>query len=482
MKRILFSLILVLVAGGLKAENNFINILELGAKNDGSEDISAIVNSYTDKGGIFLPAGLYRVDAPLRLKHPLRGEGYSRTSVPDASKTWLISNIECADCTAGVIEYEKVGGINVENLNVKCHSNEDGIRIMDCAQLTMSMISHVGIFGVGNCCGIRIEGGGSRPVFMEDLTIFGKGPASESTGILVEPNDCRLSNIEIMGTQIGLVIKAGYTYGSNLHLWTGVMGNDADGKWWPGTRGIVLYGGGIFTGSQIYPDTSYIVFEQKDGNNGGFDISEILYYDDRSERNSRDKGGMLFYAEPGATPNLNIHGGVFAVCGTDGDPCWMSQLYTPGQNIDDVMIRTDRSMSGENINVLCIGDALPDYTLEYADKGWCKVADIFDMARTGYVAAELSADDGASWGVEVLKEEKTGIRVKFKARNSRCRNYKLIHKEENGIVKIFVLSQDGADMKLRFTTESMGPYFRPADYRNLRAHDFSMRYREVLAY
>lgn len=480
MKKFLISLLLLCSGAALDADDNFINILSLGAKNDGSQDISAIFNANTHRGPIFFPAGLYRVDSPLIVKNPVRGEGYSRDSAPDSSKTWLISNIDCRSASASVLEYAQVGGINIENLNIKCFSSEDGIRIMNCSQRTMSLISHVGIFSVGNSCGIRIVGGGSRPVFIEDVTIFGKGASWESTGLLITPFDCRLTNIEIMGTQTGVVLKGGYTYGSNLHVWTGVMGEDKDGSWWKKTRAFVLYDGGIFVGSQIYPDTSYIVFEQKAGSYGGFDISEILYYDDGSQRNTADRGGMFFYADPQAAANLNIRGGIVGVCGTDDNPFWMSRLYTPGENIEGVLVRTDRKMCGENIDLLCISDALVDYSLDYADKGWCKVADIFDMAPTGHVSADISIDDGALWSVDVLKDEKGRIKVKYKSRSSLCRKYSLMHKQEDSLVRLYVLSPDDRAMTVRFTTRAMNRYFRPADYSSLRAHDFSPRYREVI--
>lgn len=480
MKHFLLSLLLMLCTASLAAEDSqhVLNILDLGAKNDGSADISGIVNENTSQGAIFLPAGLYRVDHPLHLKNPIRGEGYARNATVTNTKTWLLSQIESDENAHGVLEYGEVGCINVENLNIQCHSMEDGIRIEPCSQRTMTFISHVGVYSTG-ACGIRIVGGGSRPVFVEDATIFGRGPKTCSVGLEIGAADCRLSHIEVMGTQTGMVVRAGYTYGSNLHLWTGAMGKDEDGTWWKGTRGIVLTENGVFTGSQIYPDTNYIVFEQKGHNKGGFDISEILYYDDASEKASQDKDGMLFHADEGCTPNLSIHGGIFAVCGNEEHKHWMSKLYTPGMNIDNVLIRTDRAMCGDNIDVLCMGDALPDYTLEYADKGWCKVADIFDKAPSGLVQADLSTDSGAAWKVSVLKRENGKKKVKFEAQSPICKAYRLKYAERDGLVKIFLFSPDEKPMKARFTTRSMGSYFRPADYGWLRAHNFSPRYREV---
>ena len=463
------------------AQDNMLNILDLGARNDGSTDISDIINANTQRGAIYLPAGLYRVDKPLRLQNPLHGDGYMRNNTVTPAATWLISHIQCQDGTVGVVEYCDQSGINVDNLNIQCHSREDGIRINPCRQHTLTMISRVGIYNVEGC-GVRVEGSGSRPVFLEDMTIFGNGNCPMGcTAIIIEPADCRLNNIEAMGVQTGLDIRGGYTYGCNLHLWTGYLGRRDDGEWWKGTRGIVLQGSGIFVGSQIYPDTSYYLFEQKANSRGAFDITEFIYYDDNTESDSRYKDGELFHAEQGSTANLRIHGGVMAVCGTDDNPCGMTKMYTPGQDIRDVLIRTDRSICAQNIDILCLGDALPDYTVQY-DSGaptprGCKVADIFNAAPTGTVRARLSTDDGALWTIDIHKQDGRW-KARTKGQNALCRPYRLTFAEEQGIIKVYLLGPKEAPLQARFTTEAMTTYFRPLDHGALRRHDFSSRYSE----
>lgn len=478
MKTKFLFLLLSVCCLAANADVNVINIMDLGAKNDGSEDVSALINANTEKGTIYLPAGLYRVDAPLRLMNPLRGEGYVRTNVVKPSSTWLISNIDCADSSVGVVEYTEAVGVNVENLNIQCKSAEDGIRIKPCKQKTLTLISKVGVYNLGGC-GIRVEGNGSRPVFVEDITIFGAAnhPLG-SIGLIIEPNDCRLSNIEVMGARVGMEVRGGYAYGANMHLWTGNMSGKDDGVWWKGTRGIVLSRGGSFVGSQIYPDTSYYLFEQKAGNSGSFDISGFLYYDDGSEKGCEDKTGALFHAEPGATPNLRIHNGTVAVCGNNEKRYWMNRLYTPGQDIDNITIRTDLKICGENIDVLCISEALPDYFVEYEEGGRCKVADIFNVADQGTVTADIVLDNGASWAANIVKDQKGKVRMRFSPNNSLCKKYKLSYEEADGMLKIYLSAPEGAAVRARFTTRTMCTYFRPVDYGVLRSHSFAYRYKE----
>ena len=58
-----------------------LNVLDLGVKNDGSADISEIVNTHTAKGTLYFPAGIYKVAKPLWLKQPICGDGYARVPV-----------------------------------------------------------------------------------------------------------------------------------------------------------------------------------------------------------------------------------------------------------------------------------------------------------------------------------------------------------------------------------------------------------------
>lgn len=454
-----------------------LNILDLGAKNDGSEDISALVNENTGRGAIYLPAGRYRVDAPLKLKNPLRGEGFCRDNRDPEGVTWLVSNIQCGPDEMGVVEYGELPCINVENLSIRCHSQEDAIRVKPCRQSTLSLISRIGIFGLQGC-GVRIIGGGSRPVFVEDLTVIAaSNHPMDCIGMVIQPSDVRLTNIELMGVRQGMIIRGAYTYGSNLHVWTGDMCREDDGgKWWEGTRGFVLENDGALVASQVYPDTNYYVFEQREDSHGAFDISGLIYYDDSTEKQSARKDGALLHVDDGVSPNLRVHGGIVAVCGSDEHPCWMSRLYTPGQDIRDVMVRTDRGLKGENIDVLCIGDGLPDYQLRYHDEGWLRAADILDAAPTGQVSAMLSTDDGAVWSVAFTKGKDGRIRQKMTPQNKLCKRYRLRTVPGDGLITVQLYSPSAEPLSLRWITQSMSTRFRPVDYASLRSHNMDERY------
>ena len=301
----------VACAGMLAACAETINVLALGAKNDGSADVSAIVNANTAKSALFFPAGIYKVSQPLLLKNSIRGEGYARLPRVDATRTWFVSEIACTNGAVGVIELDGASGVpvNVENLSIKCASRECGIRIGGGRRVPYTLIDKVGVFGVG-AWGLYVKGGGSRAVFAGNMTIWGTttDPTARAVGIRVEgAPDCRLSNIEAMGVNIGMELYNGHTYGDNMHLWTGVMGQH-EPTWWNDTRGIVLGPCAHFTGSEIYPDTCYYAFDMKDASSL-CEIMNVMYWEDNSVKSVKNRtGDFLHFADAQRPGKLVLNG------------------------------------------------------------------------------------------------------------------------------------------------------------------------------
>lgn len=475
------AFILMTVCAGLtSARAETINMLSLGAKNDGSADVSAIVNANTEKGALFFPAGVYKVARPLVLKNPIRGEGYSRISVVNAARTWLVSEIACTNGTQGVIEFGGDRPINVENLNMMCRSRECGIRIADCRQNTYTLIDKVGIY---NCAawGLYVKGRGSRPIFAGNMTIFGttKDPTARAVGIRIEgPADCRLTNIEAMGVNIGLELYNGHTYGDNMHLWTGVMGAH-EPRWWNDTRGIVLGPGAHFTGSEIYPDTCYHAFDMK-GPGSFCEIMNVMYWEDNSVKNVKDRtGSFVKYADERNPGKLVLNGGLVGVGGNDAHPGATAKHYMPKAVVRDVILKSDYAIKGTNIDRLCVGRNLPDYTVHYADKGWCKVADIFTVAKTGACEGTLTLDGGAAWRLSAVKGAAGKSEFAATPLNPLCAGREIKSVEEDGVLKVFVLSPDATPMTARFATAYQCEYFRPLDHASLRTKAGHPRHRDV---
>jgi len=213
-----------------------VDVTTLGVKNDASADISVVVNAATENSALYFPPGRYLVEKPLHIRHSIYGKGFSRCPdkaggdpVVDATRTWFISKIECNDETKSIVEFGEHRNINVEEINFMCHSQEFAIKVLPGKPGNYAFLSKIGIYQLGGT-GISIECQGSRPIFVQDICIWGstKRYYEKSRGILVCAWDCRLSNIEVMAAQIGLEVRAGYTYGENIHLWTGCMAKEGD--------------------------------------------------------------------------------------------------------------------------------------------------------------------------------------------------------------------------------------------------------------
>lgn len=140
-----------------------VNVLSLGVKNDGTEDISTIINEATKEHSLFFPKGFYKVSKPIYLKNSVKGDGYSRFCRSTCDHTWLISEIENEESSVGILNIESDCSINIENISLKCHSHECGLRFPANTQKNMIFVDKVGIFDVRGY-GLYEEGRGSRPL------------------------------------------------------------------------------------------------------------------------------------------------------------------------------------------------------------------------------------------------------------------------------------------------------------------------------
>ena len=74
-----------------------VDVTTLGGKNDGSADVSDIVNEATKRTALYFPPGRYLVEKPIVLQHSIFGKGFSRSPdktggdrEPDDTRTWFI--------------------------------------------------------------------------------------------------------------------------------------------------------------------------------------------------------------------------------------------------------------------------------------------------------------------------------------------------------------------------------------------------------
>jgi len=459
-----------------------INVLELGVKNDGSEDISTIVNQATAEHALFFPAGLYKVSKPLCLRNPIRGEGYSRLPGVTPAHTWFLSELEDESGETAVItcapDQSQRPALNVENLSIRCHSGECGIRLAADALLPYVLVDKVGIFNVKSY-GVYCNGRGSRPSFLQNMTIFSsKDYPVPGVGIYIARHfDNRLSNIEVMGCRISLWLCDGFNYGSNLHLWTGAMSGQDNGQWWKGTRGIVLENHSTFNASQVYPDTSFYALEAR-GAGCAYHLDNIFYWEDDSTKGSHDHDGAFYHSE--SPDNIcHIDGGEIAVMPVSENNGRMAQVRIDGQPVKNVVIRSNIPLAAENLDKLCAGDELPDYSLSYTAKGYCRMAD-FLAAEDGCAQALLYLNNGALYQLDFSMD---GAEPELKATplNRRCQQWPLhIVDKGQGVLAVYVYNDGATALSARLSTRFMGPRCRPLNYGQLRSQGNLERCKEIL--
>ncbi len=470
-----------------------LNILELGANNDGSEDVSSIVNEYTKTHALFFPAGRYLVANPLTICNPVSGVGYARSGRPDDAHTWLISGIEQEDTDPlrerGVVQFGGDGRFSVTDLNIVCHSRECGILIDPCVQATATYVNRVGIFavrGYGLCAakGDDVPGFASRPLFLSDMTIMGTADYPDcSVGIYTGARigDNRLSDIEIMGTRVGLWQEASFIYADNMHIWTGCLAGRDNGSWWESTRGIVLGRSDAgFMGDNIYVDTAFSLFEFHSRRNT-LSIHNFVSWEDGSVAGCpRNDARVFSIPEPlGGEPAVNLTDGLIYVSGNDDRPGKLADLTFPGisARVKDVRILTDYEINYRNFRRFTFTDyGTPSWngSVEAADRDrYVRIAAVVMERERGAVTLRFQSGVGDSAEITAAKRD-GGTTVS--ARPAPFCDLELGEENDGRFMELYVKVPAGEPFCWTVNTLSAGIGFFPLDLGLIRDHrDYAAR-------
>lgn len=284
-----------------------VNILYLGAKNDGSIDVGAIINKYTEQFSLYLPAGIYKVTTPIILKNSLIGDGCSRNHFVSNSVTWLVSELNSGNLIT-IKDNHSNYSLNIFNISIKLNGLENAIEYNSEKKLLCSLdkISMYNLSGIGIYVNPVV--GTSRSTFANDITMFGKAYAN-SCGIKITDKayDCRLTNIEIMGTKDGIITNE-IVYGSSIHIWTGCMSGKDNGEWWHTTRGISSHNKGRVYFTNLYLDSCFIPLVAT--NDGKINVTDFNYWEDSSMVGCNRYDGSLTW-----TSNCTSHNNITIVNG-----------------------------------------------------------------------------------------------------------------------------------------------------------------------
>ena len=296
--------------------NTPINVLTLGVKNDGTTDISTIINSATEKANLFFPSGKYLVENEITLKNSIFGENFTRYINDESIGSVFISDITCEYENreqASVFNISTVKkDFNINNISIKLKNYECGIKSNDISskyihldKISVNNIKSTGIYIIGS--------NSSRLAFMDNITLFGTNESYEnSRGMFISLWDSKANNIEVMGCRIGAKFE-GFVQGSNYHIWCGsLQGGDGtlnhtdNESWFSGTKALITKDCML---DNVYLDTAYykVVGEGSPNNSNTKQITNLKTLDDNSMSNFTGTNGYNFYNWGGMVTNHVNH-------------------------------------------------------------------------------------------------------------------------------------------------------------------------------
>ena len=293
--------------------NSPINVLTLGVKNDGSSDISDIVNSATTVGSLFFPEGRYLVADEITLYHSIFGENYTRAVNDSTYGSIFVSDISCNYDLAGnktVFDISNVDkGFEMKSISILLNEYESGIKY-DGSQ-TYIYLDKISIENIKST-GIYLNSTSSRAFYLNNITLYGtKYTYENSRGLYVNSPDNKAENLEIMGCRIGAEF-GGYIMGSNFHIWCGALqGHDGvlnhtdSESWFKGTKALITNECNL---DVVYLDTAYQKLVGGGNNNRNAQtISNLKTFDDNSMEDVSNLNGENFHNWNGSISNHTNH-------------------------------------------------------------------------------------------------------------------------------------------------------------------------------
>lgn len=294
-------------------------------KMDGTDDITDTINDHSPDVPLFVPAGTYKISAPLRLKHSLYGAGSSRDPARGTSDTILQYTANpTAFGTQGVITVTAntvTGNIVIANLDIICNGMIGGI-VFTTDKYTDNYIYNVSIGNVKSY-GVYLQPFSStlsRYCYMDNVSVWGFSnvyPSERVTGNVAfywgdKSPDCCCNNLLAMVCQTGFDCRTN-VFGCNWITYNGIpsggTGGDAANTWWDNTNGLKVTNNDVHI-TNLYLDTCRrgIVFDGP-GKAAAY-INNLIYTinDDTATTGEGNAAIALIGTSP--SPQLTVDGGI----------------------------------------------------------------------------------------------------------------------------------------------------------------------------
>lgn len=329
-------------------------------KKDGTDDITATINTHTKNEPLFIPAGTYKVSGPLQLKHSLYGAGSSRDPARGTSDTILqYTASPTAFGSQGVITVsgdDVTGNIVIANLDITCSGMIGGI-VFTTNKYTDNSIHNVSINKVKSY-GVYLQPANStlnRYCYMDNVMVWGfsdNTPVERWTGSVAffwgnKAPDCECNNLVNMVCQVGFDCRTN-VYGCNWTSYTGIPsggtgGTDAN-TWWDNSIACKVTNNDIHV-TNFYADTCKYAFVFDGPGKAAAYINNLIYA--CNDGTATTATGYAAIALIGTSPNPQfiVNGGIInrsAKISTTVQSIGTYPVTNAVCKLDDVYIYTKR--------------------------------------------------------------------------------------------------------------------------------------------
>ena len=294
-------------------------------KKDGTDDITATINTHTKNEPLFIPAGTYKVSAPLQLKHSLYGAGSSRDPARGTSDTILEYTANPNSFSvSGVINVsgnDVTGNIVIANLDITCNGMIGGI-VFTTSKYTDNSIYNVSINKVKSY-GVYLQpnnGTLNRYCYMDNVMVWGfsdNTPVERWTDSVAffwgnKAPDCECNNLVNMVCQVGFDCRTD-VYGCNWTSYTGIPSGGTGGAdantWWNNTIACKVTNNDIHV-TNFYADTCRYGFVFDGPGKAAAYINNMIYT--CNDGTATTETGYACIALIGSSPNPQfiVNGGI----------------------------------------------------------------------------------------------------------------------------------------------------------------------------
>lgn len=294
-------------------------------KMDGTDDITATINTHTKNEPLFIPAGTYKISAPLQLKHSLYGAGSSRDPRRGKSDTILKYTANPTSFgSQGVITVsgdDVTGNIVIAHLDIICNGMIGGV-VFTTNAYTDNSLYDVSIYGVKSY-GVYLQPNNStlnRYCYMDNVAVWGfsdNTPVERWTGSVAffwgnKAPDCECNNLINMVCQVGFDCRTN-VFGCNWISFTGIPsggtgGTDAN-TWWNNTIACKITNNDIHV-TNFYADTCRNAFVFDGPGKAAAYINNLIYTCDDGTATTGEGNAAIALIGTSPSPQLTVDGGV----------------------------------------------------------------------------------------------------------------------------------------------------------------------------